>query len=171
MLIVQSLLLLFLFSCYKLWKIRALYAFLCIRCRYQNQKLELQSTSGCFTVLTAKMARLLSVICHLFVICSLLLFQAVKVIFKNINVFARCKNYHLITVWFYSLFHSYMMIFYAVLLSQIVSNVCPQLLQVCQENYFVPMMSYTNNTLMCSCMFSHSSKATIITAYFRLEWH
>lgn len=40
----------------------------------------------------------------------------------------------------------------------------------CAKRNFVPMMSYTNTRiLMRACMFSHSSEAAIITAYFRLE--
>lgn len=40
------------------------------------------------------------------------------------------------------------------------------IISVCQKGAKRTLWSHTN-----TCMFSHSSEAAIITAYFRLEWH
>lgn len=100
------------------------------------------------------------------------------------NAFVSCRNlsclsYFLVLFIYFlqetSVFHSFVLLgdIFMVFYYLSVSKVCPQPLQVCQEN-FVPMMSYTHkhthtHSLMCACMFSHSSKAAIITAYFRIE--
>lgn len=61
-------------------------------------------------------------------------------------------------------------IFWSVLLSQCVKSVSPTASDVPRELCAHDVL-HKHTHIHALCMCSHSSKAAIVTAYFRLEWH